>query len=282
MTHSYWFKNDFNVIRWLIILIYLIITIACAFWKTPFANAIAPIITIAAIFSAVWLHGTVRYGIKNLMVFFLMTWLVSNFFEALSIQTGFPFGHYHYDLLIGPRLFQVPLIIMLAYFSMGYVSWILAHVLLDQYGNQLKRGNLFFVPLISAFIMVIWDLCMDPLCSTLGSLWVWRDGGLYFGVPLQNYFGWFFVVYIIYQLFAFYCSKFDSIGSEKQTIVYSKWFWLEAAAVYGIQGLTQIMQYIGATEHLEIYGSMALISVFTMLFISLISMLLIKECKQLV
>lgn len=281
MTHTQSFNNGFNEVRWFIILIFLAITILCSFWKTPFANEVAPIISIAAIFSAVWLHGTVRYGIKNLIVFFLITWIVSNFFEALSIQMGFPFGHYYYDKLIGPRLFQVPLIIMFAYFSTGYASWILANVLLDQYSTPLKGRNLFFVPIIAAFLMVMWDLCMDPLCSTLGSLWVWRDGGLYFGVPLQNYFGWFFVVYIIYQLFAFYSSKFAVDDSNKNDVFHSKWFWMEAVAVYGIQGLTQIVQFISATDHLEIYGSMALITVFTMLFVTLISYLEIKKNKQL-
>lgn len=272
----------FNGVRWLIILTYLSVTLLCAVWKTPFANQVAPIITVIAIFSAVWLHGTERYGSKNILVFFLITWLVSNFFEAISIQTGFPFGHYYYDKLAGPRLFDVPLIIMFAYFGTGYVSWILAHILLGQYSKPLAGRNLFLIPLISAFIMVMWDLCMDPLCSTLGALWVWRDGGEYFGVPLQNYFGWFLVVYIIYQLFAFYCTKYDVINASKKRIFSTRIFWLEAIAVYGIQGLTQIVHYAGARDHLEVYGSMALVTVFTMMFVTLISFLKIKESDQLV
>ncbi|WP_298627239.1 carotenoid biosynthesis protein [uncultured Legionella sp.] len=282
MTYSTTFKNGFNAARWFIILIYLVITVVCAFGKTPFINEIAPIISILTIFSAVWFHGLVRYGTKNLIVFFLVTWIVSNFFEALSIQVGFPFGYYYYDKLIGPRLFQVPFIIMLAYFSAGYVSWILANVLLNQYSTRLRGSTLFVVPVIAAFLMVMWDLCMDPLCSTIGSLWVWRDRGLYFGVPLQNYFGWFFVVYIIYQLFALYSSTFYDGEAINTEVLHYKWFWMEAVAVYGILGLTQIVQFIGATDHLETYGSMALISVFTMLFVALISYLKIKENKQLV
>ncbi|KTD57535.1 carotenoid biosynthesis protein [Legionella shakespearei] len=281
-------KNDkavlqgLNGVRWLIILIYLAITLLCAVWKTPFANQVAPVITVVAIFSAVWLHGTARYGTRNILIFFLITWLVSNFFEALSIRTGFPFGHYYYDKLIGPRLFDVPLIIMFAYFGTGYVSWILAHVLSGQYSKPLSGRNLFFVPFIAAFIMVMWDLCIDPLCSTLGALWVWRDKGEYFGVPLQNYFGWFLVVYIIYQLFALYCSKFDVISEGKRKLFSTRLFWLEAVAVYGIQGLTQIVQFAGAKEHLDVYGSMALVAVFTMLFVTLISFLRIQDDDRLV
>src|SRR5690606_2511887 len=104
-----------------------------AFWKSALVTQISPVITVIAIFTVIWLHGIALYGIKNIIIFFLITWIISNFFEALSIQTGFPFGHYYYDKLIGPRLFDVPLIIMFAYFGTGYSSWILSHVLLEQY-----------------------------------------------------------------------------------------------------------------------------------------------------
>ncbi|WP_162262393.1 carotenoid biosynthesis protein [Legionella brunensis] len=51
-----------------------------------------------------------------------------------------------------------------------------------------------------------------------------KDGGQYFGVPLQNYFGWFFVVYIIYQIFAAYIAKWDVVDKSKQAIFASKNF----------------------------------------------------------
>ncbi|WP_414470549.1 hypothetical protein [Methanobacterium sp. ACI-7] len=49
-----------------------------------------------------------------------MTWTVSFFFENLSIAKGFPFGFYHYSLSLG--FLTVPLIIIFAYFSIGYLS----------------------------------------------------------------------------------------------------------------------------------------------------------------
>lgn len=274
-------NEGFNANRWFIISVFLCIIFISAFWKTAFVREVSPIIAVLSIFIAVMLHGTVRYGIKNILLFFILTWLVSHFFEALSIHTGFPFGNYFYDKLAGPRLFDVPLIIMFAYFGTGYASWILAHVLLEQTNNQLAGKQIILIPLIASFIMVMWDLCMDPLCSTVASLWTWKDGGLYFGVPLQNYFGWFFVVYIIYQVFAVYLSKFDVIDHNKKNIFSSKIFWLEIVALYFIQGLSQVVQFLAATEHRDIYGSMALIAVFSMIFVSLISYLKINDSAQL-
>ncbi|WP_240489474.1 carotenoid biosynthesis protein [Legionella parisiensis] len=267
------------MMRWTVITIYFLATLFSAAWHGPLAVIFLPIILVLTIFISSCLHGKERYGLKNLILFFIITWLVSHFFEALSIQTGFPFGHYYYDKLAGPRLFQVPLIIMFAYFGTGYASWILAHILLGQYATPLAGKQIFFVPLIAAFIMVMWDVCMDPLSSTVYSLWVWRDGGPYFGVPLQNYFGWFFVVYIIYQIFAVYIARYDVMATSKHAVFSSKNFWREAVAIYGIQGLSQLVDPLGASTHLDIYGAMALITVFTMMFVALLALLKINEVR---
>lgn len=281
MTNKQNSREGFNPVRWGFIVLYLILTVASVFWDSPLAWDVVPLVLVFSIFIAVWLHGKERYGIKNMLVFFIITWLVSHFFEALSIQTGFPFSYYYYDKLAGPRLFQVPLIIMLAYFGTGYVSWILANILLGQYANKLHGKQLFLVPLIAAFIMVMWDLCMDPLASTVGSLWVWKEVGTYFGVPLQNYFGWFLVVYLIFQFFALYIAKHDLEQTSKINIFSSRIFWMEAVAIYGIQGLIQMLEPLSVTSHMEIYGPMALITFFTMMFVTLLSYLSIKNTSHL-
>jgi putative membrane protein len=59
--------------------------------------------------------------------------------------------------------------------------------------------------LAGAFIMVSWDVAMDPYQSTVTGDWIWHDGGGYFGVPLHNYAGWFgtvFVFMLVYFIFA--------------------------------------------------------------------------------
>lgn len=266
--------------RWALITIFFLITVFSGYVNFGIIKDINPSLTVLSLFLAVFFHGIERYGLKNIVIFFLITWVVSHFFEALSIQTGFPFGHYYYDQLIGPRLFQVPLIIMFGYFGTGYASWILAHILLGQYHKKLAGKYLFLIPLVATFIMVTWDVCMDPISSTVASLWVWKDGGPYFGVPLQNYFGWFFVVYILTQLFAIYISRYDVCTRDKLKVFNGQLFWLEAVAVYGLQGLSQLMNPLTQTDHLDIYGCMAMLSIFTMLFITLISFLMVRKNRN--
>src|ERR1700732_5270330 len=118
---------------------------------------------------------------------------ISNVMENIGVLTGFPFGHYHYTDVLGPKLFLVPLLIGPAYFGTGYLSWVLASVLLctDQRRDRLPT---FVVPVIAAFIMVGWDLCFDPAASTIAHMWIWENGGGYFGVPLTNFLGWYLTV----------------------------------------------------------------------------------------
>src|SRR3979490_112184 len=52
-----------------------------------------------------------------------------NVMENIGVLTGFPFGHYHYTDVLGPKLFLVPLLIGPAYFATGYLAWVLSTIL---------------------------------------------------------------------------------------------------------------------------------------------------------
>jgi putative membrane protein len=150
------------------------------------------------------LHGALTYGWRGILIFLVVCLGVSNAFENLSIMTGFPFGWYHYSDALGPKLFLVPLLIGPAYFGMGYLSWTLARAILGDEDARLARLLSFATPAIASFIMVSWDLTIDPMASTINGSWVWRDGGSYFGVPVSNFLGWYLTVYVFFQCFALY------------------------------------------------------------------------------
>jgi uncharacterized membrane protein len=182
-----------------------------------------------------FVHGSANYGLKNMLVFFAITLVVSNFFENLSILTNFPFGHYDYTNVLGPKLFLVPILISIAYFGYGYCSWTLARVLLGDTQARTFGHLVYTVPLLAGFLMVSWDLTFDPLMANLVKAWTWKDGGSYFGVPFSNFLGWYLTVYIFYQLFALYIRN-----REKQSGLI-KGYWLQAAVVYGLTGLAVVL-----------------------------------------
>jgi uncharacterized membrane protein len=150
------------------------------------------------------IHGARIYRACGILVFVTLCLGIGALFESLSLRTGFPFGHYTFTDLMGPELFDLPILLALAYVGMGYLSWVVSLVILECQNESLTGKNIVLLPLAASFVMTAWDLSMDPVWADIDHAWVWRDGGSYYGVPISNFFGWFLTTYIFYQLFALY------------------------------------------------------------------------------
>jgi putative membrane protein len=153
------------------------------------------------------IHGARVYRSRGILAFAALCLGVGSLFESVGLRTGFPFGHYRFTDLMGPKLFDLPILLTLAYVGMGYLSWVLGLVILEGQNEPLSGWKIVLVPLAASFVMTAWDLSMDPVWADIDHAWVWQDGGSYFGVPVSNFFGWFFTVYIFFQLFALYFSN---------------------------------------------------------------------------
>jgi putative membrane protein len=141
--------------------------------------------------------GMMAMGLPRTLFFLAIVLPVTLTMENIGVSTGFPFGHYHFQasqfsLWIG----HAPLLVGMLYFGVGLLCWLIAGILLEE------RGDLMLRPAIAASLMVLWDLVMDPGSSTIGQVWVWHQGGAFFGVPLSNFAGWFLTTWIMFQLFA--------------------------------------------------------------------------------
>ena len=170
--------------------------------KLPMVAVVALHVLPLLIFALI--HGAILYRLTGILIFFAICLVVGNAFENLGVSTGFPFGRYYFTDAMGPKLFQVPILLGLAYVGMGYLSWTLGRVILGNLQAPLAGARTVALPLVAAFIMVAWDFANDPVWANINRLWIWQHGGAYFGVPLTNFLGWYLVVYVIYQLFALY------------------------------------------------------------------------------
>jgi len=148
--------------------------------------------------------GARVYRLRGILVFAGICIVVGNIAENLSVVMGFPFGHYYFVNLMGPKLGHVPVLLGLAYIGMAYVSWRVAGAIVGPAGWG-ARG--LEVPLVASAVMTSWDLAQDPVWATVLHGWVWRDGGAWFGVPVSNYLGWYGTVLVIYLLFALYLRR---------------------------------------------------------------------------
>jgi uncharacterized membrane protein len=221
-------------------------------------------------------HGVKRYGWKNILIFFAITSVISWTMETLSIEIVFPFGKYHYTDILGIKIGKVPVVVMPAYFFSGYLAWTIGTIFLGDLGMAIKKRNLFVVPFISAFIMVMWDFCFDPIMSTIYGLWIWEDGGPFYGVPLSNYYGWFITVYLIFQIFALFIYKFGDNNSLKQ----GKFYWSLVPIMFICLGSTYLINPFFRTANIEIYSSMFLGTVFTIVFVSVLCLIFINRYSK--
>ena len=243
-----------------------------------FPSLLIPVVLAAAVFALI--HGATRYGWRGIVTFLVICLVVSNVLENTSILTGFPFGHYHYTG--SGKLFLVPLYIGPAYFATAYLAWMLAIVLI---GDVRRQGSWFTtvaVPVIASAAMVMWDLTIDPTASTIHQNWIWEQGGGYFGVPLTNFVGWFFTVYVFLQLFALFVRFQRGADGASQALPSS--YYAQAIISYAVIGVTAVLSYLVFSGNAlvtdaagvvwqtrSIAEAEATVSIFTMIFVSVLS-----------
>jgi uncharacterized membrane protein len=279
-----------NALLWGLIALYVLLG-AARLLQNPELQRLTPFISVTILTAFAVVHGVRRYGCRHLLVFFLLTFAISWSYETASILTGFPFGHYVYSDKLGLKLWLVPLLIMPAYFSMGYLAWTLAHVLLDRFDDRLAGTDVVLVPVLASFVMVMWDLCIDPGSSTIAGAWIWRDGGGYFGVPFSNFLGWYLCVFTIYLAFALYLRR--SAERTRARSLDERAMWSLPALMYGAVMLARLIdslvgvsiQVTSNDGHVwwtgDIRTASALVALFTMLFVTLLALMRVGRSPSL-
>ncbi len=188
-------------------------------------------------FTFALLHGSVHLGWKRNLLLLALTFTVSLAFECIGVATGKVYGPYHYTGLLGPKfLGLVPLIIPAAWFMMTYPSFVIATRLVPAQWHKALR--LVGIAAIGALAMTAWDLVMDPL-MVAGGYWVWETKGAYFGVPLQNYWGWWLTTFVTFSLFLL-LGKSMSVMPDVEPPYFDRL----AIASYSIVGLSNIVTVV--------------------------------------
>jgi uncharacterized membrane protein len=260
--------------------IYLVLVVGFAWNPTPFAQGLAALgIVIACA------HAALFYGWKNAVVLVAICLAITFTMENIGAATGFPFGHYHFE--VGSNLTHVgaiPIIVGPLWFGMGYFAWVVAGTLLGSTHRRVRgKIELIVPPVVAAFVMTQWDVVMDPPEATISKVWIWHDGGAHFGVPLSNYLGWLLTSWLFYQAFAIYLSRRHDMPTW--TINQGRAFRLSAILLYLCSGLTHLAPWImgqsgevvDAAGHIWRIGDLRETTVvfllFTMVFASMLAAL---------
>ena len=140
----------------------------------------------------VWLAGVVlavfllRHARLRWISAFLVVYSLSLVSELLGTTYGIPFGAYSYSAVLAPMwLGRVPTGIPLSWFYMALPAYALA---LHALPRETKARSTIA---LGSFILLAWDLALDPAMSGATKYWAWGEAGPYYGMPLLNLFGWY-------------------------------------------------------------------------------------------
>ena len=163
-----------------------VVTVLANILWAIFSGSTRDVLTIVGVLAfslASGLHAYIALGSARFVKFAFIALITTIIVEIIGVKTGIPFGTYEYDpARLGPTVFQVPLLIPLAWFMMLYPSWLVV--------NHLVKAKIPAV-LLSSLLMASWDLYLDPQMVNEG-YWTWFiSGAPSQEIPISNFVGWF-------------------------------------------------------------------------------------------
>ncbi len=138
----------------------------------------------------------------RVLVWALVTYLVTFAIEAIGVWTGHIFGEYEYGSTLGPSLFSVPLVI-------GF-NWVIVIMGSTELSRMFVRDRRMY-PLIAGFLAMLFDIILEPVAMEL-DYWDWAGGT----IPVQNYVAWFIIATLMAYSYTFVRNK----GASKPLIAY--------------------------------------------------------------
>jgi putative membrane protein len=149
---------------------------------------------------------------KNLSfwIFVLICVMVGFGVEIIGTSTGLLFGDYAYGQTLGPKLFQVPLIIGINWFIVMYTCGISIQMLMHTLSQKTAASAIERRPILKIIAMLIdgatlavaFDWIIEPVAIKL-DYWSWLGDGK---IPDYNYACWFFcsiILLLIFQMTSF-------------------------------------------------------------------------------
>lgn len=141
----------------------------------------------------------------SFILFFLACLVGGYAVEYIGIHTGIIFGNYQYGTVLGPKLWEVPLIIGINWFIIMYMCGSCMYMLLERLRrktdvivlNPSKTLRLMSLVVDGATLAVFMDWLIEPAAIKLG-YWQWMGSG---DIPVLNYLTWFVVSMMFLLLF---------------------------------------------------------------------------------
>ena len=153
---------------------------------------------------------------NKVLVWALLTFLVTLALEIIGVSTSIIFGAYQYGRTLGFSLLGVPVLIG--------INWTLIILgLASLVGKRIAKP--VSAALLTAFLTVVFDYIMEPVAIAF-DYWSWEIGT----IPLQNYIAWFIIAFVFSYLF--FLNKLRSVNNVPSIIVVIQCFFFLSLRVF--------------------------------------------------
>ena len=136
-------------------------------------------------------------SLKAYCIFFLIAFVMGLASEIIGVNTGYLFGDYQYGQVLGPKFYNVPLIIGFNWFFIVFCAGSLSSqclkALQKKFNIMLPPSSLYIGVVIGgAAIATCFDFILEPIAIKL-HFWSWKNGT----IPAFNYICWFMISAIL-------------------------------------------------------------------------------------
>jgi len=144
-------------------------------------------------------------------VFLLTCFIIGIIIEIIGTNTGILFGDYTYGTTLGPKIFNVPFIIGINWFTVMFCCGSAMHMMMHKLVKKIDADEVIKKPILKtisvivdgATLALIFDWLMEPVAIRLG-YWSWGGTG---EIPIFNYACWF--IFSMLFLLVFHFCNFD-------------------------------------------------------------------------
>lgn len=196
-------KLNKNIIATVIAIIFHVVgLIGILFFDRQFFASLTPFILLLMMVLIIWTQDEMTISFWLLLAGCFIEGIIV---EILGVNTGFLFGNYTYGNVLGPKIFNVPLMVGINWFIIIYCSGIIvtrfSHYLISRVSEdeQSKLEGVYNLSLLldGALLATFFDWVMEPVAVKLG-FWKWLGEG---EIPFRNYFCWFIVSLVMLLMF---------------------------------------------------------------------------------
>lgn len=182
-----------------------------------------------------------RFGISNAVVFMIVSGGFTALMDGLS---SFVVHNYAYP---GQSPLWAATYIFFGWIGMCGSCLLIAEGLLAKPGHDLltQPALRWQAPLLTGVIAVGVDLFIDPIAAKAG-YWVWfKQGTVYYGIPLLNFVGWFVLMTLAPLAWLWIARQHQRSLGQKVALAVAAWLPLSLAAIIVSMVLNGIIAIVG-------------------------------------